>query len=185
MAEKKQMKQEEEKPIEAVETKDAASAKSSPPWPFITIGIFTTIVLLALMVAGWAALNAALQKSSSRTGIGYESADRRGIDERRMPDRMFGDGSVHGNMSMIAASGVITAINGDTLTVSGRGEQVTVKKTDETTIGGDKTSLAVNDTVIVIGDTEDDDSVTATRIIVRNESMNWRSFSDSRSVPSV
>lgn len=74
-------------------------------------------------------------------------------------------------MRSFAAQGVITAINGDTITVSGGGKQVTVKKTDSTTVSGDETSIAVNDTVAVVGATNSDGTITATRIIVRNESF--------------
>lgn len=146
--------------------------KSSPPWPLITIGVFVTVVLLAISMIGWVFVASLTHGFASNAEREYGTMrPERGFGYNE--DRMYGrdDSGRRGGLGLSVANGVVTKIDGDTITVSGQGKQVAVTKTDDTIISGNKQSLAVNDTVIVMGDTEEDDSVTATRIIVRNESL--------------
>ncbi len=147
----------------------AANAQKTPPWPLITIGVVGTVLVLALGAFWWLQL-VSLHKTESRT-----SSSRYGQMERPQ----FGGGSENGRSDMpnrrgfsrAVATGVVTAINGNTITVAGGGKQVTVKKTDSTVISGDESDLAVNDTVLVYGTAASDGTVTATRIVVRNSSL--------------
>ena len=110
--------------------------------------------------------------NNSDFGSRRESTDR--------PERSGGRGS----FMTPAASGVITAIDGDIITVAGGGKRVTVKKTANTVISGDEGNIAVNDTVIVTGTTSDDGMVTATRIVVRNaQSFGPASRTDTAQTP--
>lgn len=180
MPENEEKKDVHKKP-EVIEATDVKVVKSNPPWPLISIGIFATVVMLAFVIVGWT-LVASTTHPRTAVGIGNDDLPGHYQPEGRMYHRgggMFGD---KGNdiFAMNITHGVVTAINGDTLTVSGNGKQVTVKKTSSTVIGGDKPAVSVNDTVIIIGDTESDESVTAMRIIIRNDSFMDES-TDSRS----
>lgn len=178
MTEEKQEVEKKPKPQEKPEAKEMAAVKSSAPWPLITIGVFVTIVLLALAVSGWAWMNTALHHLSTRQALQSE-----GIYPREFGGRSERGERSFGGTMMGTVSGVVTAVNGDTITVGGRGEQVTVKKDDSTVVSGDKSSVAVNDTVIVFGEAGDDDVVTAARIIVRNESAGFDWFDDGVMMP--
>ncbi len=163
-----------DKKAEEVANEKTAEAKvvvQKAPWPLITIGIFVSVIVIALIV-----LAATILFRDHRTA---NSQSTMGMDRMNMNDGDFGSrrgstsrpGSTSGGRGSFmtpAANGVITAINGDTITVAGGGKQVTVKKTTSTIISGSKSAIAVNDTVIVIGTTESDGSVTATRIMIRN-----------------
>lgn len=148
---------------------EATATKATPPWPIITIGAFAGVILLAIIVVSWIAVASVVTNHRDRTQIGMNGSSfgAPSFEERR-EGGFGGRGGMRGGMTMNVTKGVVTAINGDTITVSGQGKQVTVKKTDDTVISGDGKSVAVNDTVIVIGDAEDDDTVTATRIVIRN-----------------
>lgn len=64
-------------------------------------------------------------------------------------------------------SGVVTSVNGKTFAVGGGGESTTVKMTDDTTYNTVGKTVAVNDTVSVVG-TLADEVVTATEIRILN-----------------
>lgn len=188
MADKKVASGSENKAVVATENGryaqgEGVAVKRTPPWPAITIGVFATVVVLAMMVIGWAALAALLHESKGQPG-GADMFGRQGYGEYDTRERMRG--GMRGDLPAVAARGVVTAINGDTLTVSGGGEQVKVKKSADTTISGDESDVAVNDSVVVLGESEDDGSVTATRIIIRNDSYDsYDSDGPSRRMPNV
>ena len=152
----------EQKSQEADSSQQVKAAKSVPPWPLITIGVFVTVLVLAFFTVGWLGF-ASLHKQASRTG-GY-SMQRGDMNTRDHFGSRYRGG---GYARSAAASGVVTKIDGDTVTIAGYGKQVTVKKTDSTVVSGDKSDLAVNDSVAVYGTTASDGTVTATRILVRN-----------------
>lgn len=184
MAEDKQEKPKKEvaKPQERSE---AAAVKSRTPWPLITVGVFITVVMAAIALVGWVWMSRALDHVASRPGtsvFGSQDRDRGGRSFDRDDGRGFG--GMRGFSSTIA-SGVVTKIDGDTITIAGQGEQVTVKRTDDTIISGDETSLAVNDSVIVMGETDDDDTMTATHIIVQNDGFMRRGLREASQTPDV
>ncbi|MDB5176798.1 MAG: hypothetical protein JWN75_466 [Candidatus Saccharibacteria bacterium] len=160
------------------DTDDVKSVRgNNPPWALIAMGIVGTVVVLALVIGGWAFIRSRAEDSiANRFGDLSQNGQVGGRQGFRNGGGMRGGG---GMIGIGATRGVVTAINGDTLTVSGGGKQVTVKKTSTTTISGDKTSVAVNDTVVVAGDTASDGTVTATQIMIRNQSFDGTS-SDSQ-----
>lgn len=186
MAEGKDPKEQEKvQDGEIVEANGAVNAKSSPPWPIITVSVFITVVLFALFAAGWAWVGNVVHLTAAN-----ENTRMSRDAQREYSDEMPGSrGSLpyegrRGAMTA-AASGVIVKIDGDTVTVAGQGKQVIVKTTDDTIVSGDESDLAVNDTVIVIGDTEDDDTVVAKRFVVRNEPIEEWNFQGRQSRPSA
>ncbi len=186
MAEDKQSKKQEKvQEAEVIGTKEMTNTKSSPPWPIITVGVFITVVLFALLAAGWAWVGSVVHHSAVQENarMGRDAERGYGDDVPGSRESMPYEGR-RGAMTA-AASGVIVKIEGDTVTVAGQGKQVIVKTTEDTVVSGDEDDLAVNDTVIVIGDTEDDDSVTATRIVVRNEPLESRSLESRQSRPNA
>ncbi len=143
---------------------EAKVVTSSPPWPVITIGVFATVVVLAIFVVIWVAVAAVVHNRQSEA-----VANEPGWHMARDNERFGWHGRSSVGLGERAAQGVVTAINGDTVTVSGGGKQTTVKKTTDTIISGDKNDIAVKDTVIIFGTRQDDGSITAKRIVVRNE----------------
>ncbi len=156
-----------------VDTPETVTAvKTSPPWPLITIGVVASFVILAIIIGGSTFIHAhfaaARTQSYGRYGLSQQGGASNGGGFRR-----------GGMMQAAAVRGVITAVNGNTLTVAGEGKSTTVTKSDSTTISGDKTAVAVDDTVVVYGTTGNDGSVSATRIVVRNEAPGGVSGSNS------
>ncbi|MDB5183674.1 MAG: hypothetical protein JWO07_355 [Candidatus Saccharibacteria bacterium] len=154
---------------EIVEEKQRVSVvKAMPPWRLITVGVFATVVVVAVMIAGWMFI---LLHHQARPGM-MNRFD--GLSQSSTgPGGFMGRGGMRhggggGTIQQSAARGVVTAVNGDTITVSGEGKQVTVTKSSSTTISGDKTDVAVNDTVVVYGTTGSDGTVSATQILVHN-----------------
>lgn len=138
----------------------------TPPWPLATISVFGVIVLLAIFVVGWWMVAGFVRDIQDEPTHDVRGQQRQWDSERF--DR-------HGHSPLFrygerVAQGVVTAIDGDVITVSGSGKQVTVKKTSNTVVSGDKNDISINDTVVVFGDTEEDGSVVAKRIVVQNES---------------
>lgn len=186
MADDKQEKLKKERRTKIDGTKEVAAVKSQAPWPYITVGVFITVVLAAIALMGWAWMSRALDHVATRPGTSVFGSDE------RIPSggRSFGGGEGRGfggmrGFSSIIASGVVTKIDGGTITIAGRGEQVTVKKTSNTVISGDETSLGVNDTVLVMGESDEDDNLTATRIIVQNDSFMQRGFREASRTPDI
>jgi hypothetical protein len=160
MPDKDRPKEEKKTEVEPVKV-----IKTSPPWPLITIGVFGSVVLVAVIIGGLMFVRAHHeQELTTRPGM-MGQLDQNGGQQ------LFNRGGTRrgGMMQSAAANGVVTTITGDTITVAGQGKTVTVKKSSTTTIGGDKTDIAVNDSVIVFGTANSDGSVNATRIDVRNE----------------
>jgi hypothetical protein len=68
---------------------------------------------------------------------------------------MMGNDASGSTSSNTRLNGVVTAVEGSTLTVAGSGTTVTVKVTDTTTYTGSSKPAAVNDTIIAFGSTTD------------------------------
>lgn len=160
----------------------ARAVKKQTPWLWIVIAAGGTVLIVAVMAIGWMRI-----ESLQRSAMHAERYDMQQGATRFGGGRQGFYGNSSGSprrQSRPTLSGVVTALNGDSITVSGGGKQVTVKKTDSTTINGDATSVAVNDTVSVYGTTASDGTVTATRIVIRNAASPSAS-SDDTTVPSV
>ena len=148
---------------------EAAPAKSSPPWLLIAMATFAsvvTLVFMLLIIMMFVADHARQQGMRS-----YDSySGHGGSSSYRQPDDNYG--GYGKRFSADAARGVVTNIDGDTLTISGGGKQIKVKRTNDTIINGDKEDVSVNDTVIVIGQKDDEGIFTAKAIIIRNGTEN-------------
>ncbi len=146
----------------------AASGGQRPtPWPLITVGVFVTILLFALgaiFVMQFALLRGErlhMMQESDR----YSQTSQFGSDDRGWRHDMMEGRGMYGRPELM---GVVSAVSGDALTVVGNGKQTTVKKSSDTVVSGDSSSLRVNDSVLIYGTTGDDGTLTATRIVVRN-----------------
>ena len=144
---------------------EVAVVKKRTPWPLITVGIFGTVLLLAAIAMAWLQF-VGMHRTASHMGLDQGYSQR--SQHFGYGDRDYSRGGQRGMVARPAATGVVTAVNGDTVTVSGGGKQVTVKTSSMTRITGDETDIAVNDTVVVYGTKNDDGSIAATRIMVRN-----------------
>ena len=159
---------------QSVEPENKTKVNKKTPWPLITIGVFGTIVTIAFVIVAWVAIVATIHgtklndRDSWRESSGFDQRQDRGFS---MPERQD-------SWSSEAVRGVVIAVNGNEITIAGQGEQTKVTKSDDTVIGGDKTTVEVNDTVVILGETQDDDSLIAERIIIRNETGGL--FDDSR-----
>lgn len=158
--------------------------KHQPPWPLIVIGVVATVLVIAVVAVGWLQLESL--RGTTRTASRY-SMQQDGTNFGGGQGEYYGNGGGSmrsGRASRPTLSGVVTALTDTTVTVSGSGKQVTVDKTSNTTISGDSSTLAVNDTVLVYGTTNSDGTVSATRIVVRNGAT-ASGVSDSAPAPSV
>lgn len=154
--------------------------KSAPPWVLVLIGVAVTVVIAGLAFGGSAYLAARRQEQAVLPTIDFNGG--------RFTPRGGGLHRIRGgdnSLQVIAVQGVVTSIKGDKIMIAGHGKKVTVKKTDSTVISGDEDTLAVNDSVSVVGSTASDGTVTATRIIVQNStgssfsaSVSWGSQTD-------
>lgn len=182
MAEKAELKDDQSKQEADTKTtlKEIGVAKAQTPWPLIIIGIVGSVVMLALLIGGWWFV-ASQAMRGLQGGSGAMSLSDRGSGSGRMFERNAGRefGAQRGGLiGMAEANGVVTAIDGDTITVAGNGKKVTVKKTDSTIVSGDKNDITVNDSVIISGTTADDGTITASRIVIRNMTLD-RAVDDS------
>lgn len=76
--------------------------------------------------------------------------------------------SLRDNASSSSVSGVVTAINNNTLTVAGRGTTKQIKTTDSTEYYGAAQPVKVNDSVRIMGDASGD-TFTATRVMISRQ----------------
>ncbi len=144
----------------AVEEEKVEVVKQSQQWPYVTMGVVGALVVLALAISIGHAI--AVHRSADR------HVGKFGLSEMRPGDkRVFLHESGHDDSNRIV-HGVVTAINSDTLTVSGGGNQVSVKRSSETAVKGDKAEVAVNDTVAIVGEKNSDGVVEADVIVIRN-----------------
>jgi hypothetical protein len=156
-----------EKEVVPSETNGAAAVKTTNKPLIISLvvaGVVGIIMLIALVSA--ITLGIAGRHVRTQAGVGPLGGAR---FEQQMPAQRrgaFGGGRMQADSDTFV-SGVVTAVNGDTITVSGDGKQVTVTKNSSTTIRGTASSVAVNDTVSITGTTTNG-TFTATTITIRN-----------------
>jgi hypothetical protein len=94
-------------------------------------------------------------------------------DSRFDRDGMRGGGGMMGDRDAISSdstrvSGVVTAINGSTLTVAGNGTTKQVTTNDSTTYYGAAQPVKVNDSIMITGTTSGD-TFTAGRIVIQRQ----------------
>lgn len=146
-----------EQPHKQAET----AAQRATPWPAITLGIVGTVFILAAIATAWLYFFSLSNEVSYEAQTYSEQRDQYYDDEPYL--REYGD-----RRGQPVASGVVSEISGDTLTVIGGGDKVSVKQSNATRIVGDESTVAINDTVLIFGSQNDDGSVSATRIVIRN-----------------
>lgn len=170
----KQSEQEESKITSNPAGKTAPRAQKSqqfsqvvhqlPAWSWVVIVFFGFFAVFGCVAASYAAVhsfkNGDADSAKSR-GI-YSLRDdqvggglRGGMQRGNVGNDMMGDGLDAMRTTNERVRGVVTAVDGTTLTVAGNGKTVTVKVTDSTTYTGSSKPAAVNDTIIAFGSTSD------------------------------
>jgi hypothetical protein len=155
-------------PQSTEQKKTGHSLPRVPLWGWIVGGVVVFFALVGFVSTGYTAMHG-LKKDVVTTARGDYAlrGDQFGNDRNTAGGTMrggFGDfGMMGDDNSDTRVSGVVTAVNGDTLTVAGNGTVVTVKVTDDTTYRGASKPAAVNDTITAIG-TKSNDVLTATSV---------------------
>jgi len=145
-----------------------------PVWAWVVIAIFGFFAVFGLMAAGYSAMHGLKDKDTSfstsrRYGDYSLRDDQTGNGGIRTRGGMMGGPGGYGMMndtnttSTTRVSGVVTAVDGNTITVAGNGTTITVKVTDSTTYSGSSKPATVNDTITVFGTTSDN-VLTATSV---------------------
>lgn len=148
---------------------EVKAAKKVTPWPLITIGVFGTVLIMAAVAMAWLQFFS-ISKSIANDSEVYQE-QRGSIFDDGQTEREFDGLGRGGEYSRAMAVGVVSQLKGDDVTVIGGGKEVAVTMTDTTRVSGTESDLAVNDSVVIFGTKNDDDSITATRIVVRNDSL--------------
>lgn len=104
---------------------------------------------------GFSSQNRGYSRLSGNTGYGYGTGTQTSVS----------GGSVQTTVYSYL-TGVVTAVNSDSIVVAGNGKTTTIK-TNSSTVYDNSTKPAVNDTVTVAGTTSDS-TTTATEIAVNN-----------------
>jgi hypothetical protein len=144
---------------EAAPQKAPTTAMTRPKasWPMVTIGIFATIIGLAIIAVAWIMI--ALASS-------YVTNSQNTKDSWMLHDDSTDTSESSDTRDMIR--GVVTDFEGDFLTVRGDGREVIVLVTDDVTVSGSKRTVAINDTVVMYGSEYDDGTFEAEHIVIRN-----------------
>lgn len=131
----------------------------SPLW-----WIFGTLLFVVILIFILGAVKHAM--------YAYQYDTYRDMRNGHMYDRSFDRGdmreSLRDSRSSSLVSGVVTAIDGNMLTVAGSGTTKQVKTTDTTEYYGAAQPVKVNDSVRVMGTTEGD-TFTATRVMISRQ----------------
>lgn len=179
MAEKERINDEKvtEKPasvhvVKEVPVQGATAPRHSRSWVIGFVAIVVVVYLMLVVGGLWVfhSLSANHRNVSNNLNtqqVGHYQLNWRG-------DRTFNvwqsnsDGltTTTTNTTYTQTEGVVTAVNGDSITVAGGGKTQTIKTNSSTTYANDM-KPAVNDTVVVVG-TKDGDTITATQISVYN-----------------
>jgi hypothetical protein len=179
MAEKEQIHDEKvtERPASARTVKESpvqevAAPRHSRSWVVGFVAI-VVVVYLMLVVAGlWVVHSFVAEHRNVGNNLNTQQVGRYQLNWRG--DRTFNvwqsnsDGltTTTTNTTYTQTEGVVTAVNGDSITVAGGGKTQTIKTNSSTTYADDVKPV-VNDTVVVVG-TKDGDTITATQISVYN-----------------
>ena len=160
-----------EQPTPAQQPKRTLPKLSAAWW--VLIALFGFFALLGLFAIGSAAMHLASDRST-RTITSYGT---RGMMVQSDGASLRGGGMMGGrggfddsntDTSTTRVSGVVTSVDGTTITVAGNGTTTKVVVNDSTTYIGDDKPAAVNDTIMVVG-TKSGDTFTATRVILQRQ----------------
>lgn len=131
---------------------------------------FTALLVLFLLLLGGAF---AVGHHAWRTN-GYLEAPRLSGYSQMEPR----SGGLHGGMfwssedtstSNTRVSGVVTSVNGDTITVAGNGTTTKVTVSDNTTYTGSSEPAKINDTIIAIGAKNSEDTLIASSVYLTRQ----------------
>ena len=134
-----------------------------PVWGWVVMSAAAFFALLGFVAVGYAAIHNIFNKDDIvRTrGTGdYALRDDQvgsGSGTRGLGNGMMGGFGMRDDTNTTSrVSGVVTAVDGDTITVAGYGTTTKVKVTSSTTYSGSSEPAAVNDTITAFGSTSDD-----------------------------
>lgn len=153
---------------ERVATATTKIDRNGKYWIIAAIAATTLVVLLVVVAMLGAALHG-IGRYGGRAnmvdaGYGYGG---RGGGQMMRGEQFYDDSSARTDVARIA--GVITAVDGATLTVAGNGTSTKVTTSDATIYSGDDSTAKVNDTVMVLGNKTDDGTVAASRIVISRQ----------------
>lgn len=150
-----------------VEAHDAHRAHK--PW---VLALIIASVLLVLIVLG-GAVGMMLRGASRyddyarRDGYMNDRFDHGGMNRGGIDMGVGMDGAIDSNVTRL--TGVVTIVDGNTLTVAGNGKTTKVTVSDATIYRGASKPVAVNDTVGVLGNKTSDGSVAASQIAISRQ----------------
>jgi hypothetical protein len=137
----------------------APSKPISPLW-----WIFGTLLSVVVLIFILGAVKHAM--------YAYKYDNYQDMRSGHMYNRSFDRGdmreSLRDNRTGSFVTGVVTVIDGDTLTIAGNGTTKQVKATDSTEFYGAAQSVKVNDSVRIVGTTQGD-TFTATRVMISRQ----------------
>jgi hypothetical protein len=137
------------------------------PWLYATGAVLIVLIVFALGMSVANSHEKSAMTFSTRGPIGAGSAE---IGGRMGGERhfAFNGGDSTNTSGQTRLIGVVTAVNGDKLTVAGGGT-TTQGTTNSSTDYVNGSAVKANDSVIIMG-TKSGDTVTATRIVINPES---------------
>lgn len=168
MAEKPEKNEEEKNQAAQDQRTHTVAINKSTNKPLI-ISIVAAVVLALALIAVVIALVATnvhhRMNNTARMNSSSYMQSRDGTKGEAPAKRFMGTGDRADSSTRV--SGVVTAVNGDDISVAGNGKTITIKKSSSTTIRGTSTTVSVNDTIFASGTTSDN-VFTATTITIRN-----------------
>lgn len=158
-----------EQPVMGAKTKRTVPALSTGWW--VVLAVVAFFALLGAFAIGNAVMHMAVNRT---TRVVTDVSGSRGMmfqDERGLrTGGMMGVRSDfdENTVSTTRVSGVVTAVDGSTITVAGNGTTRKVIVNDSTVYVGDDKPAAVNDTIMVVGTTSGD-TLTANRVMLQRQ----------------
>ena len=137
--------------------------------PWILAIVASSVLLILLLVGGAIGM---FMHGAGRYDERYERGMHMNGGYGYTSVRFGGMGYNAGNTAttnVTRLNGVVTAIDGNTLTVAGSGKTTKVEVGSATIYNGDATSAAVNDTVGVLGNKNSDGSIAASQITISRQ----------------
>lgn len=157
----------------------AAPSKVTRKFPRLSVGWWVILAVVAFFaVLGLCAAGSTVVHMATNTTtrvVGGIDGDRSFVTQTtggglRMGRMMGGRGDFDdtNTTSTTRVSGVVTAVDGSTITIAGNGTTVKVTVNDSTSYSGDDKPAAINDTIIAVGTTSGD-TFTATRVVLQRQ----------------
>lgn len=151
-------------PVKAVKT-----WRNVPVWGWAIGALIVFFAVVGMVAACFSVFNHANNRlvTTSRVGMMQrgltDDQDQFSTGRSGFGGRMMGGMGTSTNSST-RVSGVVTAVDGNTITVAGNGTTTKLTVSDSTTYGGSTKPAAVNDTIMATGATASDGSFTAATV---------------------